>query len=521
MMTLKTEPSSMSQGVKWKRGSAKPLEIRISLSNRVINPIYRPALSREERYLVFYGGAGSGKSFFVCQRFLIKLLGQERRNLLVVRRVERANRTSTFPLFQQIIMQWGLSPYFRIYKNEMRILCLLNGSEILFRGLADVDRLKSITFSRGILTDIWIEEASEVTREQFNQLDVRLRGRGKTKQMVLTFNPVSANHWLKERFFDTPPENAAAFHTTYLHNRFIDDGYKSVLEGYRFSDPYYYQVYCLGCWGVYGKTVFHSSEVAGQIARQRQTPPTMEGFFCCQMERNQIVSFRWTDEKGGYIRIFHPPVEGRAYVLGADTAGDGSDFFVGQVLEVESGRQAAILRHQMDEELFARQIYCLGRFYRDALVGVETNFSTYTVKELQRLGYPRQLVRRREDHYSRKLVPAYGFRTTAASRPVALASLSALVREDISLIEDVPTLEEMLSFVRNEKGRAEAQKGSHDDCVMALAIAAYMRSDLWEPQVLEESLADAREMWSEDMWEDYRNAGEKEKNYLRQKWGGT
>lgn len=142
----------------------------LSVSNRMINPVYRPYLYREERYLVFYGGAGSGKSFFVCQRYLMKLLEQSGRNLLVVRRVERANRSSTFPLFQQVIRQWGLSAYFKIFKDEMRILCLLNNNEILFRGLADVERLKSITFSGGILTDIWIEEASEVTRAQFNQL---------------------------------------------------------------------------------------------------------------------------------------------------------------------------------------------------------------------------------------------------------------------------------------------------------------------------------------------------------------
>ena len=104
---------------------------------------------------------------------------------------------------------------------------------------------------------------------------------------------------------------------------------------------------------------------------------------------------------------------------------------------------------------------------------------------------------------------------------MALASLTALVRENIELIEDVDTLEEMLSFVRNEKGRAEAQQGSHDDCVMALAIAAYMRSVLWEPQVLEleEKLERGKGRWTEDMWEDYRNAEEGEREYLRQKWG--
>src|SRR5699024_11467616 len=64
------------------------------------------------------------------------------------------------------------------------------------------EKLKSITFPKGELTDIWIEEASEILEEDFNQLDVRLRGKGAHKQMVLTFNPVSVLHWLKLRFFD-------------------------------------------------------------------------------------------------------------------------------------------------------------------------------------------------------------------------------------------------------------------------------------------------------------------------------
>lgn len=108
---------------------SKKEDVLFSISSRMINPVYHPYLFREERYLVFYGGAGSGKSFFVCQRFLIKLLMQKGRNLLVVRKVEKANRTSTFPLFQQLIQQWGLSAYFKVVQNEMRILCLINQND--------------------------------------------------------------------------------------------------------------------------------------------------------------------------------------------------------------------------------------------------------------------------------------------------------------------------------------------------------------------------------------------------------
>ena len=83
-------------------GSTQKEDVLLSISSRMINPVYHPYLFREERYQVFYGGAGSGKSFFVCQKLLIKLLLHRGRNLLVVRKVERTNRTSTFPLFSAV-----------------------------------------------------------------------------------------------------------------------------------------------------------------------------------------------------------------------------------------------------------------------------------------------------------------------------------------------------------------------------------------------------------------------------------
>lgn len=121
-------------------------------------------------------------------------------------------------------------------------------------------------------------------------------------------------------------------------------------------------------------------------------------------------------------------------------------------------------------------MYCLGIYYNTALEGIEANFSTFPIKELERLKYQKQFVREREDSYTNKPVKAYGFKTTAVTRPLILAQLQAIVNDSIGLINDKETLEEMLTFVRNEKGRPEAQDGAHDDLVMALAIAYYIRT---------------------------------------------
>lgn len=120
-------------------------------------------------------------------------------------------------------------------------------------------------------------------------------------------------------------------------------------------------------------------------------------------------------------------------------------------------------------------MYCLGIYYNTAMQGIEANFSTYPIKELERLGYPKQFVREREDNYTGKTAKAYGFKTTGITRPLILAQLQSIINDHIELLNDKETLEEMLTFVRNEKGRPEAQQGAHDDLVMALAIAYYIR----------------------------------------------
>jgi phage terminase large subunit len=181
------------------------------------------------------------------------------------------------------------------------------------------------------------------------------------------------------------------------------------------------------------------------------------------------------DWETGYISVYEEPKPGYPYVIGGDTAGDGSDNFTGQVLNNVTGNQVAVLLHQFDEDLYTRQMYCLGKHYNMALEAIEINFSTYPVKELQRLGYRNQYKREAIDEISNKKYHKYGFQTNKMSRPLIIAGLVQVVREHPELINDVGTLEEMLTFVRNEKGRAEAQEGKHDDLIMGLAIAHHAR----------------------------------------------
>ncbi len=452
-------------------------QINIDISKKVFNEVYLSYLDNEDKYLVFYGGGSSGKSHFIAQRYIYKILKNERMNLLVVRATGDTNRTSTFALFKQIISDWNLKDYFKIRESDMNIKCKLNNNEIIFKGLDNAEKIKSTTFESGELTDIWVEEATECEESDINQLIVRLRGGKTKKQIVLSFNPININHWIKDRFVDN--KHATVVHTTYKDNKFLSKEDRQSLESFKDIDEYYYQVYCLGQWGVLGKTIFDSNKIQNRIRTLRK--PIKIGYFEYDYDGLEISNIKWVnDKKNGYIKIY---AEGNKpgltkYVIGGDTAGDGSDYFTGQVIDAKTGVQVAVLRHQMDEDLYAKQMYCLGKYYNDALIGIEANFSTYPIKELERLGYENMYVREREDTFTGKKVKAYGFKTTSVTRPLILNQLVTLVREHVEIFNDKETLEEMLTFVRNEKGRPEAQQGAHDDLVMGIAIAHYVKNQV-------------------------------------------
>jgi phage terminase large subunit len=123
-------------------------------------------------------------------------------------------------------------------------------------------------------------------------------------------------------------------------------------------------------------------------------------------------------------------------------------------------------------------MYCLGKYYKDALIGIEANFDSYPLMELQRIGYPKQYVREAVDTYTGKTEKRFGFKTTSLTRPTIISRLIGVVREHCYTINDKDTLEELLTIIRNEKGRIEAPEGGHDDMMMALAIAHQIREQV-------------------------------------------
>lgn len=234
------------------------------------NPCFKEVNRSKKRYIVMKGSAGSGKSVDTAQEYILRLMRDKGRNLVALRKSDITNRDSTFAeLTGAIYKMFGdnYNSYWKINTSPLQLMCRANGNKIIFRGMNDEkqrEKLKSITFQNGKLTDVWLEEATEFTQADVEIIDDRLRGElppGQFYQIKMTFNPVNKNHWIKKVFFDIPDDNVLTHHSTYLMNRFIDDAYKARMERRKKVDPEGYRIYGLGEWGEIGGLILHNWEV--------------------------------------------------------------------------------------------------------------------------------------------------------------------------------------------------------------------------------------------------------------------
>ena len=180
-------------------------------------------------------------------------------NLLVVRQTETSHKDSTFAELLSAINKMGLSRFWSYTLTPLTLTCKVTGNMIIFRGFSDQrarERVKSITFPQGKLCWIWAEEATELQESDCDILDDRLRGQLDNPnlyyQMTFSFNPVSASHWIKHKYWDYESDDIFKCHSTYLDNRFLDKSYHKRMMMRKEQDPEGYQVYGLGEWGELG-----------------------------------------------------------------------------------------------------------------------------------------------------------------------------------------------------------------------------------------------------------------------------
>ncbi len=197
-----------------------------------------------------------------------------------------------------------------------------------------------------------------------------------------------------------------------------------------------------------------------------------------------MSDIKWVNDKKGCIKIYQLPnmPQFTEYCIGGDTAGDTlGDEFSSDVVDAKTLEQVATLTMQIDEDLYAKQMYCLGMYYKWALIGIETNFSTFPQKKLEELGYPKFYVREVVDRFDKSTSKQFGFNTNKKTKPLILANLVELVRDHTEIFNDEKTLRQMLTFVKKEGGVQEAEEGYHDDKVMSMAITQQIREQVVFP----------------------------------------
>ncbi len=267
------------------------MKIKITGLDKKVNSLYLSRMMQNEHPLqIYYGGSSSSKSYSQAQKTVLRVF-QQRRNYLVIRQVKDTIRKSVYNEIKDKIYDLRLRQYFTFNKSELVIHCV-NGAQILFAGLDDVEKIKSIKPEHGILTDIWIEEATETTRLSFKQLKKRLRGLTDielVKTITMTFNPIMKDHWIFKDFFGAwwkdiftyategnelellsseqykkdlqyqEHGDVSILHTTFFDNKYLTE--QDTRELLNEEDKYHFEVYTLGKGGVLGAVIYKNYKI--------------------------------------------------------------------------------------------------------------------------------------------------------------------------------------------------------------------------------------------------------------------
>lgn len=279
--------------------------MKLNIHTNIFNPPYRKDLTDfSKRFLVLYGGAGSGKSYYCAQKLVYKAL-LSKRKILVLRKVNKTTKNSTFQLLLDTLGQFGILNRCSVNKTDFTIV-LPNGSIFLCSGLDDPEKIKSITG----LTDAWLEEATEFSLDDFSQINLRIRDPiAKDQQIFLTFNPVSKANWCYIQFFAENPEledfrkQVKIIHTNYLDNPHLPEAYVNTLLMMKATNPVYYGIYALGQFGSLDKLVYQNWQVLDFDSTK------LKGTLLCGLD------FGYTNDPTAFVVSLLVESENRIYVF--------------------------------------------------------------------------------------------------------------------------------------------------------------------------------------------------------------
>jgi phage terminase large subunit len=292
--------------------------INITIDKDVYNPVYIPYLSNPRPTEILFGGSSSGKSHFIAQRAVEEVM-QGGHNYLICRKNANSIAKSIFNEIHKAIFRLRVPHLFDIVPSRSEITCK-NGYQIVFAGLDDVEKVKSITPKKGVITDIIVEEATETAKGDIKQLEKRLRGlaqyKGKEipKRLILLFNPILKTHWIYLEYFkpNNWRDNQETFEndvirilkTTHIHNMFLTQADHDRLENE--PDLYWRNVYTYGNWGVLGDTILTNWRTEDLSRRINEFTNIRNG-----------LDFGYADDPNAYVKIHFDAMRKQIFIFRA------------------------------------------------------------------------------------------------------------------------------------------------------------------------------------------------------------
>lgn len=281
----------------WLTAESKQKQV-IKTRSDIIETFYDFLTKTDKRILAIYGGAGSGKSYQVAL-YLLMLFFKERVKILCTRKTFPSLRITSYQLIRDILSSWGAFQIGGVRENKAEHILSYKNSTMLFKSLDDPEKIKSFEADM-----VWIEEATELSREDFLHLNLRLTRTNPNVKLIMTFNPIDAFHWLITDVVQGNDSNVAIHHSTYKDNPFLDETFIRQLRELEHKDLNFYRIYTLGEPGVLEHIIYSNYHIANfdeWPIKVRANEPQSFGIDFGFNDPNVIIA-AWEYDKRTYIK---------------------------------------------------------------------------------------------------------------------------------------------------------------------------------------------------------------------------
>ena len=227
-----------------------------------VTPVYAATKKSESLIVVNRGGARSSKSYSIAQWIVRQFLTMPGRKILIVRKTLPAVRISVKPLIDFLLKSYGV--WNRVVEEKVAMNLWYKDSLIHFGSVDDPEKIRSTEWNV-----IWMEEATGFTYDDYINLKLRLSSpnatHGKRNQIILSFNPIDENHWIKVKVVDDRTEDCTEIQSSYRNNPFLPEEYIQQIEKLEEQNRNYYRIFGLGEWGKLDSLIYENWEEIPEI----------------------------------------------------------------------------------------------------------------------------------------------------------------------------------------------------------------------------------------------------------------